>query len=107
MDIRITGVEDASDGGGSYSAYVLTITKGAKTWTVKHRYSSFDDLRKTVSREMGSLSAAFPGKSMFGRADPQKRRGQLEEWVRELADSVAPPAAVSAALADFVKEPAD
>ena len=58
MDIRILGVETVDD----YTAYVLQVSKGDKVWTVKHRYSTFDDLRKVATRELGNLAQPFPGK---------------------------------------------
>ena len=77
MDVRILNVEQVDDASGSYSAYVLQVkSKGGKVWIVKHRYSTFDDLRKAAVREMGNLNAPFPGKQLFGRADPIKRKEQ-------------------------------
>ena len=42
MDIRILGVETVEE----VTRYVIQVAKGEKVWIVKHRYSTFDDLRK-------------------------------------------------------------
>ena len=71
MDIRIVDVEWAlDDAGATYQAYVVEIARGLKTWAVRRRYSAFDDLRRAVSKELGPLASPFPGKNLFGRADP-------------------------------------
>ena len=91
MDIRIVDVEWAlDDAGATYQAYVVEIARGLKTWAVRRRYSAFDDLRRAVSKELGPLASPFPGKNLFGRADPAKRQRELEAWLRELALAVAP-----------------
>ena len=108
MDIRIVDVEWAlDDAGATYQAYVVEIARGLKTWAVRRRYSAFDDLRRAVSKELGPLASPFPGKNLFGRADPAKRQRELEAWLRELALAVAPAAAAYAAFTSFIREPPD
>jgi len=126
MDIRILGVETVDD----YTAYVLQVSKGDKVWTVKHRYSTFDDLRKVATRELGNLAQPFPGKQLFGKLTPaqtSKRKDQsaraasarptefraslprarrLELWIRELAQTLELPPGTRDAFAAFVAEPA-
>ena len=108
MDIRIVDVEWAlDDAGATYQAYVVEIARGLKTWAVRRRYSAFDDLRRAVSKELGPLASPFPGKNLFGRADPAKRQRELEARLRELALAVAPAAAAYAAFTSFIREPPD
>ena len=108
MDIRIVDVEWAlDDAGATYQAYVVEIARGLKTWAVRRRYSAFDDLRRAVSKELGPLASPFPGKNLFGRADPAKRQRELEAWLRELALAVAPAPAAYAAFTSFIREPPD
>ena len=93
MDIRIVDVEWAlDDAGATYQAYVVEVARGLKTWAVRRRYSAFDDLRRACTKELGPLASPFPGKNLFGRADPAKRQRELEAWLRELALAVAPAA---------------
>ena len=93
MDIRIVDVEWAlDDAGATYQAYVVEIARGLKTWAVRRRYSAFDDLRRAVSKELGPLASPFPGKNLFGRADPAKRQRELEAWLRSATARLRPKA---------------
>ena len=60
-----------------------------------------------MSKELGPLASPFPGKNLFGRADPAKRQRELEAWLRELALAVAPAPAAYAAFTSFIREPPD
>jgi len=87
--------------------FVVECRKGSKGWTVKQRYSAFDDLRRTVAREVGTFQNPFPGKALLGgklnAAQTEKRREQLEAWLQELFDMQH--AVVQRTLTEFLDEP--
>ena len=95
MEVSILSVEDSTDESGATATYyVISVSKAGKSWTVRRRYSAFDDLRKSVSKEMGGLASPFPGKSLFGRADPKKREAPAQEPIsRGVAARCSLPAA--------------
>ena len=71
MEISIPRVEAKED----VAYFVIRCQRGTKTWEVRHRYSAFDELRKSVKAK-----AAFPSKH-FGKlsaAQTSKRKEQLE-----------------------------
>ena len=85
---------------GKYQVFVVECEGKGKRWSVKHRYSAFDDLRKSVS-----VNAPFPGKSMtrLNAAQTEKRREQLEIWLTEVTRN----SDARRLLAEFLDEPKD
>lgn len=97
MEARITRVDNVED----VSYFVVEFRRGDKVWSVKRRYSAFDELRKKITT---SVKATFPSKQYFGRlsdAQSAKRRDQLEAWLSELC------ANSSGLPQEFVEEPLD
>ncbi|KAJ8600109.1 hypothetical protein CTAYLR_003469 [Chrysophaeum taylorii] len=103
VSVKISGVQTVEN----YQTYVVECSKEGKRWVIKRRYSAFDELRKTVSKEC-SLSSSFPSKQWgkLSMSQTAKRRDQLETWLGELCAGPLPPLA-SRALASFVAEPTD
>lgn len=92
MEISIPRIETKQD----VAYFVIRCERGTKTWEVRHRYSAFDELRKTVKAK-----AAFPSKH-FGKlsaGQTMKRREQLEVWLKEVCELPE--------LHKFLEEPED
>ena len=102
--VRIPRVETMEN----YQVFVVQCQRGAKSWTIKPRYSAFDDLRKATLRDAGAVEQPFPAKQLLGGrltgAQTEKRREQLEGWFQGLCSlSLAGPAKTT--LSNFLKEP--
>ncbi|CAG5131179.1 unnamed protein product, partial [Candidula unifasciata] len=68
-----------------FTVYIITVTVGAYTWTVKHRYSEFYDLHEklTVSHKLDR--SLLPPKKIFGNQTEsfiKKRQRELEIYLQ-------------------------
>ncbi|KAJ1447866.1 hypothetical protein M885DRAFT_175121 [Pelagophyceae sp. CCMP2097] len=53
--------------------FVVQCVSATRRWSLRKRYSEFDELRKAVSREVGSTLQPFPGKQMLKLSAQQVR----------------------------------
>lgn len=105
--VKISGVETVGD----VSYFLIDCRRDSKEWCIRRRYSAFDELRKVVSRELGTLTSNFPAKQLFGGrlsgAQTEKRREQLEVWLSELCALMEMPSAMRLSVTNFIDEPID
>ena len=65
-----------------------------RTWTVERRYSAFASLRATL--RTGARGVPFPSKVVLGTPNLDRRRAELNDFVREIIARPMPPREVQA-----------
>eukprot|EP01062_Namystynia_karyoxenos_P063693 TRINITY_DN5647_c5_g1_i1.p1 TRINITY_DN5647_c5_g1~~TRINITY_DN5647_c5_g1_i1.p1 ORF type:complete len:462 (+),score=257.79 TRINITY_DN5647_c5_g1_i1:88-1386(+) len=88
-DVRIPSFTE--DGDHQEFQMEVTVAGRKQPIVVRHRYSAFADLKKKLGVTADVCVAQFPGKSMFKLkgASLDKRRQDLEVWMRDLIDKLS------------------
>lgn len=101
--VRIIGSECVEN----YTVYIIEVTIGPYTWTVKHRYSDFHDLHDKLVSTFKIDKSLLPPKKLFGNQSEafiKKRQNDLEVYLQTilyyLAQKIPP---VLAYFLDFHK----
>ncbi|KAM4740983.1 nischarin isoform 2-T2 [Anableps anableps] len=71
----------------SYTVYIIEVTDGLHTWTVKHRYSDFYDLHEKLTAEKKVDRRLLPPKKILGKNSKslvERRQKELELYLQTL-----------------------
>ncbi|XP_078595574.1 nischarin-like [Branchiostoma floridae x Branchiostoma japonicum] len=82
---RIASAEQVEN----YTVYVIEVTAGMNTWTVRHRYSEFSELHEKLLSEKKVDKNALPPKKLLGNMSKsfvEKRQKELEAYLQMLLE---------------------
>ncbi|CAH1266213.1 NISCH [Branchiostoma lanceolatum] len=82
---RIVSAEQVEN----YTVYIIEVTAGTNTWTVRHRYSEFSDLHEKLLSEKKVDKNALPPKKLLGNMSKsfvEKRQKELEVYLQTLLE---------------------
>ncbi|XP_026053183.1 nischarin-like [Carassius auratus] len=97
--VRIVGSELVE----SYTVYIIEVTVGDHSWTVKHRYSDFHELHEKLTAEKKIDKHLLPPKKIIGKNSKsfvEKRQKELEVYLQTLLSRF--PASTPKVLSNFL-----
>lgn len=118
QSISIPSYSTKSDPLPAHTVFSISVTTPTNSYSVQHRYSDFDQLHSSLSRELGTAppgelppkrSSRFLGllgSRTLPDAQLRERQAGLERWLRGLLAAKDPRWAASRALRDFLAPPA-
>ncbi|XP_071400987.1 nischarin isoform X5 [Centroberyx affinis] len=71
----------------NYTVYIIEVTDGEHSWTVKHRYSDFHDLHEKLAAERKVERRLLPPKKLLGknsRSLVERRQKELQLYLQTL-----------------------
>ncbi|KAI8511597.1 hypothetical protein Bbelb_106970 [Branchiostoma belcheri] len=83
--VRIVSAEQVEN----YTVYIIEVTSGTNTWTVRHRYSEFSELHEKLLSEKKVDKNALPPKKLLGNMSKsfvEKRQKELEVYLQMLLE---------------------